>query len=292
MTPEIWFYHLGIKIDKLNRVAFSIGSFSIYWYGIIIGLGVLAGFLFARHEAKRIGLDPDILIDYLFYGIIASVICARLYYVIFSWDDFKDNLIKIFAIREGGIAIYGAIIGATISAIIFTKIKKIPFFKFTDCCVLGLLIGQIMGRYGNFVNREAFGGYTDGLFAMRYLKSQVGSVPQSVLDHIVVYNSAEYIQVHPTFLYESCWNIMIFILLNLFKKHKKFDGELTALYFIGYGIGRFWIEGLRTDQLIIGHTGIAISQVVSVVMIAVSAAFIIYNKRKIKLNGGIEGKNE
>lgn len=292
MTPEIWFYHLGIKIDKLNRVAFSIGSFSIYWYGIIIGLGVLAGFLFARHEAKRIGLDPDILIDYLFYGIIASVICARLYYVIFSWDDFKDNLIKIFAIREGGIAIYGAIIGATISAIIFTKIKKIPFFKFTDCCVLGLLIGQIMGRYGNFVNREAFGGYTDGLFAMRYLKSQVGSVPQSVLDHIVVYNSAEYIQVHPTFLYESCWNIMIFILLNLFKKHKKFDGELTALYFIGYGIGRFWIEGLRTDQLIIGHTGIAISQVVSVVMTVVSAVFIIYNKRKIKLNGGIIGKNE
>lgn len=284
MTPEIWFYHLNLKIDKLNRVAFSIGDFEVYWYGIIIGLGVLLGLLFAQHEAKRIGLSTDIFIDYLFYGIIASVVCARLYYVIFSWDSFKDNLIKIFAIREGGIAIYGAIIGASISALLFTKIKKIPFFKFTDCCVFGLLIGQILGRYGNFVNREAFGGYTDSLFAMRYLKAQVGDIPQEVLNNTIIYNSAEYIQVHPTFLYESCWNIMIFILLNLFKKHKKFDGEITALYFIGYGIGRFWIEGLRTDQLIIGHTGIAISQVVSIIMIIVSLAFIIYNKKK--LNGG------
>lgn len=288
MTPEIWFYHLGIKINKLDRVAFSIFGFNIYWYGIIIGLGVLAGLYIARREGKRIGINPDIFIDYLLYGIICSVICARLYYVIFSWDSFKDDLLKIFAIREGGIAIYGSIIGAALAAIVYTRVKKIKFFKFTDCCSLGLLVGQIMGRFGNFVNREAFGGYTDSLFAMRYLKEQVSNVPQSVLDNIVVHNSVQYIQVHPTFLYEASWNLMLFIILNIYKKHKKFDGELTAIYFIGYGIGRFWIEGLRTDQLIIGHTGIAVSQVVSIVMIIVSTVFIFYMRK----NSTMEGLNE
>ncbi len=285
MSAEIWFYHLGIKINKLNKVAFSVFGFNIYWYGILIGLGVIVGLIIARREGKRVGLNPDIFIDYLFYAIISSIIFARLYYVIFSWDSFKDRPLKIFAIREGGIAIYGGIIGAVLAATIYTRIKKIDFFKFTDCCVLGLLAGQIIGRFGNFVNREAFGGYTDSLFAMRYLREQVGYVPKDVLDKIIVYNSSQYIQVHPTFLYEACWNTIVLLVLSLFKKHKKFDGELTALYFIGYGVGRFWIETLRTDQLKIGHTGIAVSQVVSVIMIIVSSVFIFYKRKKYKLEG-------
>lgn len=282
MTPEIWFVHLGIKIQKLNKVAFSLFGLDVYWYGIIIGFGVIFGLLMARHEAKRTGQNPDIYSDFLIIGIIFSVIFARLYYVIFSWDNFKDNLLKIFAIREGGIAIYGSIIGAVIAIFIYTKIKNINIFKFLDTSVLGLLIGQIIGRWGNFVNREAFGGYTDSIFAMRYIKGQAKGVSQSVLEHVININGVEYIQVHPTFLYESLWNLGLFIILNIYKGNKKFDGELMALYFIGYGIGRFWIEGLRTDQLIIGHTGIAISQVVSVVLVVVFIIFIIYKRKKAR----------
>lgn len=282
MTPEIWFVHLGIKIQKLNKVAFSLFGLDVYWYGIIIGFGVIFGLLMARHEAKRTGQNPDIYSDFLIIGIIFSVIFARLYYVIFSWDNFKDNLLKIFAIREGGIAIYGSIIGAVIAVFIYTKIKNINIFKFLDTSVLGLLIGQIIGRWGNFVNREAFGGYTDSIFAMRYIKGQAKGVSQSVLEHMININGVEYIQVHPTFLYESLWNLGLFIILNIYKGNKKFDGELMALYFIGYGIGRFWIEGLRTDQLIIGHTGIAISQVVSVVLVVVFIIFIIYKRKKAR----------
>lgn len=282
MTPEIWFVHLGIKIQKLNKVAFSLFGLDVYWYGIIIGFGVIFGLLMARHEAKRTGQNPDIYSDFLIIGIIFSVIFARLYYVIFSWDNFKDDLLKIFAIREGGIAIYGSIIGAVIAIFIYTKIKNINIFKFLDTSVLGLLIGQIIGRWGNFVNREAFGGYTDSIFAMRYIKGQAKGVSQSVLEHVININGVEYIQVHPTFLYESLWNLGLFIILNIYKGNKKFDGELMALYFIGYGIGRFWIEGLRTDQLIIGHTGIAISQVVSVVLVVVFIIFIIYKRKKAR----------
>lgn len=282
MTPEIWFVHLGIKIQKLNKVAFSLFGLDVYWYGIIIGFGVIFGLLMARHEAKRTGQNPDIYSDFLIIGIIFSVIFARLYYVIFSWDNFKDNLLRIFAIREGGIAIYGSIIGAVIAVFIYTKIKNINIFKFLDTSVLGLLIGQIIGRWGNFVNREAFGGYTDSIFAMRYIKGQAKGVSQSVLEHMININGVEYIQVHPTFLYESLWNLGLFIILNIYKGNKKFDGELMALYFIGYGIGRFWIEGLRTDQLIIGHTGIAISQVVSVVLVVVFIIFIIYKRKKAR----------
>lgn len=282
MNPEIWFYHLGIKIDKLDRVAVSIGGFNIYWYGIILGIGLLAGLYTASKEGERIGLNSDIFINYLLYGAIFSIICARIYYVIFSWDSFKDNPVKIFAIREGGIAIYGSIIGAVISIIVYTRYKKISFFKFSDCSVLGLLVGQIIGRFGNFVNREAFGGYTDCIFAMRYLKSQVNNIPKSAADNIVIYNSTEYIQVHPTFLYESLWNMAVFILLMFYRKNKKFDGELTALYFIGYGVGRFWIEGLRTDSLTIGHTGIAISQVVSCAAVIWALLFVFCSRKKKK----------
>lgn len=280
MAPEIWFVNLGIKINSLNRIAFSVFGIDVYWYGIILGMGTLLGLLMVMHEAKRTYQDTEIYSDFLIIGIIFSVIGARLYYVIWSWDSFKDDLIKIFAIRQGGIAIYGSIIGAVIAIIIYTKIRKLNFFEFTDTCVFGLLVGQIIGRWGNFVNREAFGGFTDSIFALRYLKSQVTNVNQNILDHIVEYNGVEYIQVHPTFLYESLWNLGLFILLNLYKDNKKFNGEITALYFIGYGIGRFWIEGLRTDQLVIGNTGIAISQVVSVIMVLVSIIFIIYSRKR------------
>lgn len=282
MAPEVWFVNLGIKIKHLHRVAFSLFGIDIYWYGIIISLGIFLGFLITIKEAKRTGQNPELYSDYLIYGIFSSIVFARAYYVVFSWDYYKYHLNEIFSIRNGGIAIYGAIIGCILSAIFYTRIKKISFFKFADTYTFGVLIGQILGRWGNFINREAFGRYTDSLFAMRYIKDQVSSIHESVLDNVINVDGVEYIQVHPTFLYESIWNFFLFLILYTYRYHKKFDGEIMALYFVGYGIGRFWIEGIRTDSLMIGNTNFAISQVLSVVLCLSFFIFIILRRRQLK----------
>jgi len=292
--PEAWL--LGIPIKHLNRVAFSIFGFNVYWYGIIIGIGVLLGLLMVRYEAKRTKQNPDDYTDFLIYGIVFSIIFARLYYIIFH----DGNIKNFFNIRQGGIAIYGSIIGALLTAVVYTRIKEIDLFRFLDTCVFGLLIGQILGRWGNFINREAFGAPIDSPLGLRYLAHQVIGVKESLIDNyihfdnglkslaiqynntvypIIEINGGKYIQAHPTFLYESLWNIALFILLNLYKNNKRFHGEITALYFIGYGIGRFWIEGLRTDQLTIGNTGIPISMLLSGLLVIVLTVILI-NKRK------------
>lgn len=281
-TPEIWFPNLGIKIQHLSRVAITIFNIDIYWYAIIIVTGILCGLLLAQHEAKRTNQNPDIYWDFTIIAIFVSVICARLYYVIFSWDSYKNNLIKIFAIREGGLAIYGGIIGGAITAIIFCKLRNIKLGVLADVAAPSLLLGQIIGRWGNFVNREAFGGYTDSLFALRYKLEQVSNVPPSVFDKKILYNGVEYIQVQPTFLYESLWNLIIFILLMLYKRNKKFDGEIFILYLLGYSLGRVWIEGLRTDQLMLGSTSIAVSQLLSAILIVITIILLIYKRIKLK----------
>ncbi len=294
MAPEIWFVNLGIKINNLDRVAFNIFGIDVYWYGIIIACGMILGLLVTLKEAKRTGQNTDFYIDTVIISTIISILFARLYYVIFSWDYYKNHLNEIFSIRNGGIAIYGAIIGAILSAIIICKIKKQRFLKVADTFTFAFLIGQIIGRWGNFVNREAFGGYTDSLFAMRYLKEQVSNIPQDVLDKVVNVNGIEYIQVHPTFLYESLWNIVVLIILYTFRKHKKFDGQLMAMYFIGYGLGRFWIEGMRTDSLMIGSTNIPVSQVLSIILVIVFIIYIFININNTKKNKDslLEGAEE
>ncbi|MCI1931131.1 MAG: prolipoprotein diacylglyceryl transferase [Clostridia bacterium] len=284
--PEIWFPNIGIKIYHLSRVLFSIGNFNIYWYGAIIGIGIVLATLLVLHEAERSGQKKEDYIDLASFGIIASVIGARLYYVIFSWDNYKTDLLKIFAIREGGLAIYGGVLTGIVCGIIFSKRRKIPFWLVADTVLPSVLLGQILGRWGNFFNREAFGGYTNGLFAMRYLKNQVANIAPSVLAHVITVNGTEYIQVQPTFLYESFPNLCLFIFLIILRKHKKFDGQIGTLYMIGYGIIRFFVEGLRTDQLKLFDTGIAVSQVVSIVLIIVGIAFyIILMKRSTKIAG-------
>ncbi len=267
--PEIWFPYLGIKIDHLSRVAFTIFGYNIYWYGLIIGTAIVAAFALVLYEAKRSGQNQNDYIDFASFVIILSIIGARLYYVIFSWDYYKDNPLKIFAIHEGGLAIYGAIITGIICGLVFSKVKKLNFFLMFDTVIPSVLLGQICGRWGNFFNREAFGGYTDSLFAMRYLSEQVPNIPSSVAEHIININGASYIQVHPTFLYESSLNLCLFILLIILRKHKKFHGQIGALYLIGYGIIRFFVESLRTDQLLIGSMGIPVSQVVSAIIFAI-----------------------
>ena len=280
--PEIWFPNLGIQIKELSNVAFSIFSIDVYWYGIIIGTGIILSLFLALYEAKRTNQNPENYMDFTMIAIVVCVICARLYYVIFSWDYYSQHLSEIFAIRNGGLAIYGGIIGGVLTAYFYTKAKKLNFWLFADTAAPSLILGQIIGRWGNFFNREAFGGYTEGLFAMRYMKDQVSNISQSVLDKVVNINGVEYIQVQPTFLYESFWNLCVFIILMVLKRKKKFDGEIFGLYIIGYALGRVWIEGLRTDQLIIGSTGIPVSQLLSAFLIVVGIVILYFRNKKTK----------
>lgn len=278
---DIAFPHLGIEIATLPK-GITIGGFTIAYYGIIIACGMIAGLLLARWQAKRTGQNPELYMDYAFFGIIFAIIGARLYYVAFSWENYKDDLLQIFNTRGGGMAIYGGVIAAVITAIVYCRIKKYRFSLFADTAVVGLILGQVIGRFGNFMNREAFGEYTDSLFAMRLRVDQVAasSITDTMREHMTNIDGVQYIQVHPTFLYESVWNLIVLILMLLRTKKKAFDGEIFLIYLIGYGIGRAWIEGLRTDQLQIGSTGIAVSQVLSALIAVVGIGVWIYQYRK------------
>jgi len=284
MNPtDISFPHLGIYLHQVPK-SFTVFGFSIALYGVIIACGMVFGILLASHVAKQNGFDPNLVWDFAVYGIIFGVIGARVYYVIFAWDknQYQNNLLSIFNTRNGGLAIYGGVIAAFLTLAVFARKRKISFFTMADICVPGLALGQVMGRWGNFFNREAFGQYTDGLFAMRLPIAAVRSndISAALAAHIVA--GTGYIQVHPTFLYESCWNLVLIFILLFWEKRKKFEGEVFLLYLGGYGLGRSWIEGLRTDQLLIPGTNMAVSQILAVLLIffTVTADFI-QRKRKI-----------
>ena len=285
--PDISFVNLGITIEHL-RNSITIFGFRIAFYGIIIGIGMLAGMAVAFSDAKRRGQDPDMYLDFALYAIIFSIIGARLYYVIFEWDMYKDNLLQILNLRAGGLAIYGGVIGAVLTLLVFTRIKKVSFFSMADSGVLGLITGQIIGRWGNFFNCEAFGGYTDNLLAMRIKMSLVNPsmISQELLDRQIVENGTAYIQVHPTFLYESLWNLGVLLFMLWYRKRKRFDGEMLWLYFLGYGLWRVWIEGLRTDQLKLPGTPLAVSQLLSAVLVVTAAGVIAYHRRKMRTQVG------
>lgn len=280
---DVSFPHLGIYIKHLvNHI--DIFGFRIAFYGIIIALGMLAGINMACADAKRRGQNPELYLDFAMYAIIFSIIGARTYYVIFEWDMYKNDLLQIFNLRGGGLAIYGGVIAAVITLIVFTKVKKQSFFSMADSGVLGLILGQIIGRWGNFFNAEAFGGYTDSLFALRYRLDIVGTgmLNNDVLSHVVETDGVKYIQVHPTFLYESCWNLALLIFMLWYRKRKKFDGEVFFIYLGGYGLGRMIIEGLRTDSLLLPHTNIAVSQLLAGICFVVSIICIIIGRKRVK----------
>lgn len=283
MTTSIAFPNIGIYLENVGK-SITVFGFEIAFYGIIIGLGVMAGIAAAALEAKRTGQNPDTYYDLALYAVIFSVIGARVYYVIFSWNQYKNDLASIINIRQGGLAIYGAVIGAVITVYVFARIKKISFATLTDTAVLGLVLGQIMGRWGNFFNREAFGEYTNSLLAMRLPLDAVRSsdVTELMMKHVETIKGVSYIQVHPTFLYESLWNLGVLIFLLLWRKHKKFEGEVFLMYLLGYGVGRFWIEGLRTDQLLIPGVHLPVSQVLAAVLVIVSIVIIVVTRRKHK----------
>ena len=281
MDMSIRFPHLGISLPHVGKTI-TIFGFDIAYYGIIIALAMIVGISIAMKEAKHTEQNPDTYLDMLMITMVTSVIGARAFYVIFSWEDYKDDLIQIFNTRNGGLAIYGGIIVGAVTVYIFGRVKKMNFPQTADTVCMGLVAGQIIGRWGNFFNREAFGGYTDGLFAMQLPVSAVrkNEITSAMWDHLVTIGGVEYIQVHPTFLYEGLWNLGVLLFLLWFRKKKKFQGELFLCYLEGYGAGRLWIEGLRTDQLLIPGIGIPVSQVLSAVLVVCSLMLIVHNRRK------------
>ncbi len=284
LLGAISFPNLNITIESLPKSISLFGRFDIAFYGLIVGLGIVMGYMVAAFQAKRTGQDKEMYLDFALYAVVVSIIGARLYYVVFSWDKYKDNLFQIFNLRAGGLAIYGGVIGGILSALVYSKIKKVSFFLMADTACAGLITGQIIGRWGNFFNREAFGGYTDSLFAMRLSTYDVSqdAITKEMLMAAEEGGYIGFIQVHPTFLYESAWNLIILLIILLYTNHKKFEGELFFIYLGGYGFGRMFIEGLRTDQLLIGSTGIAVSQVLGGVLFAVSALVIIAKRLTLK----------
>ncbi len=257
---SIVFPGLGLRFD-FSPVAFEIFGLEVRWYGIIIAIGFLCGFLASTYFAKKENISTDILLDIAIIATPIAIIFARAYYVIFNFKEFKPNLLSIFAIRQGGIAIYGALIGALLSTYIYCRIKKINFFKICDVGAHGLILGQAIGRWGNFANREAYGYETSLPWRMQIYSSEAG----------------RRIEVHPTFLYESLWDFFVFLLLIFLRKYKKKEGDILGFYLIFYSIGRFFIEALRTDSLMIGN--FRVSQIVAVLCIVVGSAIVVVNKR-------------
>ncbi len=256
---DIAFPNLGIYLKDVPR-SFSIFGFTIMLYGVIIGIGVVLAFLLISKVAKRDGQNPDDFYEMGIYTLIIGILGARIYYVIFAWEYYKDDLLSILNIRQGGLAIYGGVIAGTATVIVWSKIKKKNMFEMLDTAFTGVLVGQIRGRWGNFTNREVFGGYSDGLFAMRLPIEAVRArdITAELSAHIP--EGANYIQVHPTFLYESVCNLILLIIILIYGKKKAFKGECTLMYLGGYGIIRFVIEGIRVDQLLIPGTHIPVSQ--------------------------------
>ena len=308
---SVRFPNIGIEFNDLPR-GLAIGSFKIAFYGVLIAAGMLLGIAISRWKARKTGQDQDIYLDFALWAIPFSVLGARIYYVIFQWDQFKDNFWSIFNIRQGGLAIYGGVIVAILSVIIYSRIKKLNLGLMADTGIIGLILGQIIGRWGNFFNREVFGKFTDSVFAMQidisdkalssiYNPSLVSESllrnmfagKEDTLNNIieirnnimVLSDGRQFIQVHPTFLYESVWNILVLIILLIAWPKKKFNGEILLLYFAGYGFGRFFIEGIRTDQLYIWGTGLAVSQVLSAILFIAAAILIVIFRTKAIRSG-------
>ena len=255
---DIAFPNLGIYLHNVPK---TIGPIAMY--GLLIGIGVILAFMLVSKLAEKDGLDPDDFYEGGLFVLIIGIIGARLYYVAFSWDSYKNNLLSILNIRQGGLAIYGGVIAGIVTIIVYAKIKKKNMFHMLDVGIFGALVGQIIGRWGNFTNREVFGGYSDGLFAMRLPIEAVRQrdITPELWAHVA--EGTNYIQVHPTFLYEGACNLVLMCLMLLLRKKKAFDGEVCLWYLGGYGLIRFIIEGIRTDRLLIPGTNLAVSQCLS-----------------------------
>ncbi|GIO26406.1 prolipoprotein diacylglyceryl transferase [Ornithinibacillus bavariensis] len=265
---------MSCDAPALDRVFLQIGSLPIYWYGVIIATGAFLALLIGMREADRVGMKKDLVIDLVVYAIPISIICARLYYVIFEWERYAGGpWWDIFAIREGGIAIHGALIGAMLTAIVFTRVKKISFWKLADVLAPSLILGQAIGRWGNFMNQEAHGGpiMNQSVIDMHY-----NLLPDFIMDQMCIQG----IYYFPTFLYESLWNVLVLILLLWLRRRNPIRGVVFLTYIATYSVGRFFIEGMRTDSLyIVGNLRTA--QFISILLIVVAVGLILYRWKTV-----------
>ncbi len=280
---SIDFPNIGIYLPHVIKTI-KVFSLEIAMYGITMATAILCGLLVVSHIARKTGQNPDDYTNIALLGIVLGLIGARTYYVVFSWDYYSHHLSEIWDLRGGGLALYGSLIGAILAVLIYCSRKKLNILLVLDTACLGMVTGQIIGRWGNFFNREAFGDYTDNLLAMRLPLGAVRAdeVTDRMMEYATVIDGETFIQVHPTFLYESMWNlgVLIILLVITYKKMKKFDGEIFLFYLLLYGSGRFWIEGLRTDQLRFWGTSIAVSQVLAAVLAIVSAILILVLRKR------------
>ena len=279
MVYHVQFPGLGLEFT-VNRVALSIGGFNIYWYGVIIAIGMLLALLYAFRNAVDFGIDSDRLVDVVAIGTVMAIVCARIYYVAMAPFEYQ-SVWEMVDIRLGGIAIYGAVIGAFVFGGLAAKRRKVPLLPRFDLVALGFLIGQGIGRWGNFVNQEAFGTNTTlpwGMYS-EGTKAYLQSVQVTLPAGVTVDPS---MPVHPTFLYESIWCLVGFVILALYVKHRRFHGQIFLMYAIWYGLGRGWIEGLRTDSLLIGNTGLRASQLVAYLSALVALILLVMGLRRAK----------
>jgi phosphatidylglycerol---prolipoprotein diacylglyceryl transferase len=257
------------SITPIDPIAFQLGPLQVHWYGVIIGLGIALGLYLAISESKRLGLHPDTFVDLLVWAIPVAILSARVYYVAFEWDYYSQNPGDIIKVWNGGIAIHGALIGSVITALVFAKIKGISFWKLADIAAPSIILGQAIGRWGNFMNQEAHGGEVTRAFLENL------QLPRFIIDQMYI-DGTYY---HPTFLYESLWNIAGFILLLILRRKANLRrGELFLSYVIWYSIGRFFVEGMRTDSLMLTEY-LRIAQVISIVLIIIAAALIIFRRK-------------
>lgn len=286
MDMQIYFPHLGIQLEHVGK-NFSIFGFTIAYYGVVIVIGMLIAMALIMHTAKKFGENPDDYYDVSLMAILIGIVGARAYYVFFAWDMYKNDVLQVFNIRNGGLAIYGGIIFGALTVFVYSRVKKKSFLHMADILILGVVFGQIMGRWGNFFNREAFGEYTDGLFAMQLPVSAVraNEITQTMWDHMETIHGIDFIQVSPTFLYESLWNLGLLVILLFLIGRKRFDGQVFLTYVMGYGLGRLWIEGLRTDQLLVPGTAIPVSQLLSGTMVAAAVIGLILQNRRYRNQG-------
>lgn len=279
MNNPLSFPGLGLTLD-FDRVAFSIGGFNVYWYGVVIALGFALALIYAFKNAKKFGVDPDRMVDVVIGGMIGGIVGARLYYVAFTWDQYKNDLLSIFSTRSGGLAIYGGIIGALLVGGLVCKWRKVKLLPMFDIAGIGFLIGQCLGRWGNFFNVEAYGSNTSLPWGMTS-----PSIQQELTENLSTLTAQgmdinPLMPVHPTFLYESLWCLAGFLLLNWYWKRRKFDGEVFLMYVAWYGAGRCWIEGLRTDSLMLGP--VRVSQILAGVCVVVAVAAILFIRNKME----------
>lgn len=258
-----------VEPTPLSKVAFMVGSIPIHWYGIILGSAALAGLLLAIFEGKRKGIHPDFFLDLMLFAVPVAILFARLYYVIFEWRYYKNHPGEIFAVWEGGLAIHGALIGSVLVGWLYSRYKKTSFWGLADIAAPSILVGQIIGRWGNFMNQEAHGGEVSRQFLEALM------LPNWIIDQMYI-DGAYY---HPTFLYEAVWNVMGLILILVLRRFNPRRGELFISYVIWYSVGRFFIEGLRTDSLWLIPDVIRMAQLIGVVLIVLMVILLVYRRK-------------